>query len=81
MAGSGDLLVPDVRRVAVYDQPSLLMHLPAQCRQWQFAGLDAAAGSRPDDRCVRRDSWMREDEAAQQDTVIVGQDDRPHGTS
>ena len=77
MAGSGGLLVPDVRRVGVNDKPRLLVQLPAQCRQRQFTGLDAAAGGSPYDRCARRYSWMREAEAAQQDTVIIGQDDRP----
>ena len=55
--------------------------LPAQCRQRQFTGLDAAAGGRPDHRCASRYSWMREAEAAQQDTVIIGQDDRSDGMS
>ena len=81
MAGSGDLLMPDVRRVGVNDKPRLLVQLPAQCRQRQFTGLDAAAGGRPYGRCARRYSWMREAEAAQQDTVVIGQDDRPDGTS
>jgi hypothetical protein len=81
MAGSGDLLMPDVRRVGVNDKPRLLVQLPAQCRQRQFTGLDAAAGRRPYARCARRYSWMREAEAAQQDTVIIGQDDRPDGMS
>lgn len=75
MAGSGGLLVPDVRRVGVKDKPRLLVQLPAQRRQRQFTGLDAAARSRPYDRCGRRYSWMREAEAAQQDTVVIGQDD------
>jgi hypothetical protein len=42
MAGSGDFLVPDVRRVGVDDEPRLLVQLPAQGRQRRFAGLDAA---------------------------------------
>ena len=46
-----------------------------------MTGLDAAAGRRPYARCARRYSWMREAEAAQQNTVIIGQDDRPDGMS
>ena len=80
-AESGNLLVPDVRRVGVDDKPRLLVQFPAQCRQRRFTGLDAAAGSRPYARCARRYSWMREDEAAEQDAVIIGPDDRPDGTS
>jgi hypothetical protein len=81
MAWSGDLLVPDVRRVGVNDKPGLFVQLPSQSRQRQFTGLDAATWGRPDDRCASGYSWMREAEAAQQDTVIIGQDDRPDGTS
>ena len=81
MAGSGDFLVPDVRRVGVNDDPRLLVQLPAQGRPRQFARLDAAAGGRPYDRCTRWHSRMREAEPAQQDTVIIGQDDRPDSTS
>jgi hypothetical protein len=57
------------------------VQLPAQGRQRQFARLDAAAGGRPYDRCTRWHSRMREAEPAQQDTVIIGQDDRPDSTS
>jgi hypothetical protein len=59
MAGSGDLLVPDVRRVGVNDEPRLFVQLPAQCQR-QFTGLDAAADGSPYDRCARRYSWMQE---------------------
>ena len=52
--------------------PRLLVQLPAQGCRRQFTGLDAAAGGRPYDRCARRYSWMREADAAQQDTVVVG---------
>jgi hypothetical protein len=45
MAGSGDLLVPDVRRVGVEDKPCLLVQLPAQCRQQELTGLDTATGA------------------------------------
>ena len=55
--------------------------LPTQCRQGQLTGLDAAAGSRPYNGCARGYSWMREPEPAEQDTVILGQDDRPDGPS
>ena len=44
--------------------------IPAKCRQRQFTGPDAAAGRRPYARCARRYSWMREAEAAQQDTHL-----------
>jgi hypothetical protein len=81
VAGSGDFLAPDVRRVGVEDGPGLLVQLPAQGGQRRFAGLDAAAGGRPHDRCARWHSRMREAEPAQQDTVVIGQDDRPDGTS
>ena len=81
MAGSGDFLVPDVRGVGVNDEPRLLVQLPAQGRQRKLARLDAAAGGRPYDRCTRWHGRMREAEPAQQDMVIIGQDDRPDSTS
>ena len=81
LAGSDDLLVPDVRRVGVDEEPGLLAQFPAQCRERQFTRLDAAARGSPYDRCAGRDSRMREAEAAQQDTVIIGQDDGPDGPS
>jgi hypothetical protein len=70
-----------VRRVGVDDEACLLEQLPAQCREWRLARLDAAAGGRPNDRCSRRHRWMREAEAAQQDTMVVGQDDCANRTS
>jgi hypothetical protein len=47
---------------------------------WPFGPVVGEA-LRPCDRCARRYGWLREAEAAQQDTVIIGQDDRPDGTS
>jgi hypothetical protein len=45
-AGSGDLLVPDVGRVGVDDQPRLLVQLPAQCRQRLFTWRARTQGRR-----------------------------------
>ena len=80
MAWSGDLLVPDVRRVGFNDKPGLFVQTPSQCRQRQIHRFDAVTWGRSDDRCASGYSWLREAEAAQQDIVIIGQDDRPDGT-
>jgi hypothetical protein len=41
MAWSGDLLVPDVRRVGFNDKPGLFVQTPSQCRQRQIHRFDA----------------------------------------
>jgi hypothetical protein len=70
-----------VRRVGVNDEPRLLAQLPAQSHERRLARLDAAARGRPYYCCARWHSRMRESEPAQQDTVVIGQDDRPDSTS
>ena len=79
--GGENLLMPDVSRVDANGESRLLEQLPAQRRQRQLTRLDATAGDRPHDHRAGRYSRMREAEAAQQDTVVVGQDDCPDGTS
>ena len=64
--------MPDVRRVGVDDEPRLLVQLPAQCRERQLTGLDAAAGgcrTRPLRPSGPLDAGGG---TAQQDTVVLG---------
>jgi hypothetical protein len=76
MSCVNDHLVPDVRRIGGGDQAGLLSQLAAQRGQRILTRLYAAAGSSPDGLDVRRDRRVGEDEPAQQDVVVLVEDDR-----
>ena len=72
-----DLLMPDMDRIIIDGQPHLFMEFPAQGSKRGLTGLHAAARCAPDDPRSGGYGWMRDSELAQQDLVILGEDDRP----
>lgn len=78
MSRIDDLLVPDMRRLAVNDKPCLLAQLPLQGGENGLTTLHTPTGRRPhDDRTGR----LRKDEPAQQDTVALIENDCPDRTT
>jgi hypothetical protein len=72
------VLVPDVRRVHVDVEPDLLAQFPAKRGKVGLAGLNASAGCRPrNDRPGRPGN----DEATQQDAVLLVEKDRTDGAT
>lgn len=72
-------LVPDVRRVGGDRQAGLLAQFTAQGCQRILTGFDAAAGSGPHGLRLTRHRRVREDESAEQDSVVLVEDDRADG--
>jgi hypothetical protein len=74
-----DYLLPDVRRTDDGDQAGFFSQLPAQRGQPVRAWFYAAAWSSPDGRRSVRDRRVGEDESAEQDVVVLVEDDRADG--
>jgi hypothetical protein len=61
-----------MRRAGIDCQPYLFLQLAAERGQRCFAALNATAGSRPHHRARR----LRDGETAQQDAILLVQNDR-----
>src|SRR5262245_46749770 len=79
VAGGHDFLVPDVQRVGGDRQTGLRAKLTAQGSQRVLAEFDAAAWSCPHGFRLARHRRVREDEPAEQDSIVLVQNDRAHG--
>ena len=72
-----DLLMPDMDRIVIDGQPDFFMKFPAQGGKQSLTGLHAATRRCPDEPRSGGHSWMRGGEPAQQDTVVLVENDRP----
>ena len=79
--GSNDDLMPDVRRIDGGDQSGFLSQLTAQRGQPVLTRFYAATWSSPDGLRSVRDRRVGENESAQQDVVILVEDDHADGGS